>query len=79
MSVAPTPNRSWSSVFEPIDQLEDLHPSVRISKQLHRKVEGIELIRPQTGAKNSEPLFQFSAVRSMWTPRPPFAGRSTPL
>jgi hypothetical protein len=28
-----------------MDRLEDLHPSVRISKQLHRKVEGIELIR----------------------------------
>src|SRR5215468_7212455 len=28
-----------------MDGLEDLHPSVRISKQLHRKAEGIELIR----------------------------------
>jgi hypothetical protein len=28
-----------------MDRLEDLHRSVQISKQLHRKVEGIELIR----------------------------------
>ena len=37
---------SWPNpAAEPIDRLQDLHCRVRISKQLHRKVEGIELIR----------------------------------
>ena len=45
MSEVSAPNHSWPSGFEPMDPLEDLHRSVGISKQLHRKVEGIELIR----------------------------------
>jgi hypothetical protein len=35
-----------------MDRLEDLHRSVRISKQLHRKVEGIELVRLKREQRN---------------------------
>ena len=38
-------NPSWPNPAVEIDRFEDQHRSVRISKQLHRKVEGIELIR----------------------------------
>jgi hypothetical protein len=50
-----TPSCSWPNpAVEPIDRLEG---SVRISKQLHRKVEGIELIRLKREQRNQDLCF----------------------
>jgi hypothetical protein len=40
-----------------MDGLEDLRRSVRISKQLHRKVEGIELVRLKREQRNQNLCF----------------------
>ena len=48
-------NSSWR--VEPMDRMEDRHRSVGISKQLHRKVEGIELIRLKREQRNQNLCF----------------------
>jgi hypothetical protein len=58
VSEVSTFNPSWSNqAVEPMDRLEDRHRSVRISKQLHRKVEGIELIRLKREQRNQSLCF----------------------
>src|SRR5262245_26445711 len=57
-----SPQQPTSGDFEgvdckPRDGLEDLHRSVRISKQLHRKVEGIELVRLNREQRNQNLCF----------------------
>jgi hypothetical protein len=56
--VSEVSSRSWPNpVVEPVGRSEDLHRSVRISKQLHRKVEGIELIRLKREQRNQNLCF----------------------
>src|SRR5262249_34745646 len=57
-----SPQQPTSGDFEgvdckPMDRLEDLHRSVRISRQLHRKVEGIELVRLKREQRNQNLCF----------------------
>ena len=51
MSEVSNPSRP-NPVAEPADRLQDLHRRVRISKQLHRKVDGIELVRLKREQRN---------------------------
>jgi hypothetical protein len=58
VSKVSTFNASWPNpAVEPIYRLEDQHRSVPISKQLHRKVEGIELIRLKREQRNQNLCF----------------------
>jgi len=56
--VSEASNRSSPNpAIEPRDRLEDLHRSFRLTTQLHRKVEGIELVRLKREQRNQNLCF----------------------